>query len=96
MSMAMQAEIKAFPGGRIAPGVPYDRSLIASVRRIRGLSRHPEQKPWSRTDTRETLDALPSGLKDAIRSHQLKQPSMDKTMPVVLSINPIDTVDEVV
>lgn len=54
----MHAEIGPFPGGRIALRVPYDKSLIASIKRVRGWSWHPEQKLWSFPDRQESLDAV--------------------------------------
>lgn len=56
--MGMHAEIGPYPGGRIALRVPYDRGLIASIKRVRGWSWHPEQKLWSFPDRQESLDAV--------------------------------------
>ena len=54
----MHAEIKSFTGGRIALRVPYDKALIASIKRVRGWSWHPEHRLWSFPDSQEALDAV--------------------------------------
>ncbi|HPO47186.1 MAG TPA: hypothetical protein PK875_15475, partial [Spirochaetota bacterium] len=56
--MDIHAEIGPFPGGRIALRVPYEKNIIASIKRVPGRSWHPEQKLWSFPDRQEALDAI--------------------------------------
>jgi site-specific recombinase XerD len=73
--MGMHAEIQPFPGGRIALRVPYDRTLIASIKRVRGWSWHPEHRLWSLPDSQEALDAILLALYRAGQAEDLTAPS---------------------
>ncbi len=77
--MSIHAKIGPFPGGRIALRVPYEKSLIALIKRVPGRSWHPEEKLWSFPDHQEALDAILQALCAAELENQ--NPDIPKPTP---------------